>query len=82
MKKNTALILLLTLLLSSLAASSQLRYGFRLGGSIAKASLSSAPGISIKNGSGFSGGLLLEYQMENCGFAPDISVIYTRYSSR
>ena len=72
----------MTVLLSSLSASSQLRYGFRLGGSIAKASLSDAPGMSMKNGSGFSSGLLLEYQMESCGFAPDIAVLYTRYSSR
>ena len=82
MKKNTALLLLLILLLSSLSASAQLRYGFRLGGAFANASLSNAPDLSIKNGSGFSGGLLLEYQMENCGFAPDIAVLYTRYSSR
>ena len=82
MKKKYFLLFLMTVLLSSLSASSQLRYGFRLGGSIAKASLSDAPGMSMKNGSGFSGGLLLEYQMESCGFAPDIAVLYTRYSSR
>ncbi|MDE7346486.1 MAG: PorT family protein [Muribaculaceae bacterium] len=82
MKKKYCLLLLLGLLLSSLSASSQLRYGFRLGGSIAKATLCDASGMSLKNGSGFSGGLLLEYQMESCGFAPDIAVLYTRYSSR
>ena len=72
----------MAVLLSSLSASGQLRYGIRLGGSFAKASLSDAPGMSIKNGSGFSGGILLEYQMENNGFAPDIALMYTRYSSR
>ena len=69
-------------MLSSLSASAQLRYGFRLGGSIARASLCDAPDMAMKNGSGFSGGLLLEWQMENNGFAPDIAVMYTRYSSR
>lgn len=65
-----------------MSATAQLRYGFRLGGSVAKASLSDAPEISVRNGSGFSGGLLLEYQMEGNGFAPDVAVLYTRYSSR
>lgn len=82
MNKKYRLLLLLAILLTSLPASSQFRYGFRLGGSFAKASLSAAPGMSVKNGSGFSGGLLLEYQMENNGFAPDIAILYTRYSSR
>ena len=82
MKKKYILLLLMAVLLSSLSAAGQLRYGFRLGGSFAKASLSDAPGMSIKNGSGFSGGLILEYQMESNGFAPDIAVLYTRYSSR
>lgn len=82
MKKNYCLLILLTLFLTSLPATAQLRYGFRLGGSIAKATLSDAPGMTMRNGSGFSGGLLLEYQMENNGFAPDIAVLYTRYSSR
>ena len=82
MKTTSRLIILLVIILMSLSATAQLRYGFRLGGSFAKASLSDAPGMSMKNGSGFSGGLLLEYQMESCGFAPDIAVLYTRYSSR
>lgn len=82
MKRNFCLLILMIALLSSLSASAQLRYGFRLGGAFAKASLSGAPGMSMKNGSGFSGGLLLEYQMESCGFAPDIAVLYTRYSSK
>ncbi|MDE6511602.1 MAG: PorT family protein, partial [Muribaculaceae bacterium] len=82
MKKKYILLLLMAVLLSSLSAAGQLRYGFRFGGSFAKASLSDAPDMSIKNGSGFSGGLILEYQMESNGFAPDIAVLYTRYSAR
>ncbi len=84
MKRNHCLCLLIlfSVYLASLPAGAQLRYGFRLGGDFAKASLSDAPGMSMKNGSGFSGGLLLEYQFENNGFAPDIAVLYTRYSSR
>lgn len=82
MNKKFRLIILLAIILTSLSATAQLRYGFRLGGSFAKASLGDAPGMSMKNGSGFSGGLLLEYQMENNGFAPDIAVLYTHYSSR
>ncbi|MDE6480318.1 MAG: PorT family protein [Muribaculaceae bacterium] len=81
MKKTFSLTFLVAILLMSLSATAQIRYGFRLGGSFAKASLSDAPGMSMKNGSGFSGGLMLEYQMENNGFAPDIAVLYTRYSS-
>lgn len=82
MKTKSLVIILLVMMLTSIPVTAQLRYGFRLGGSIAKAIMSDAPGLSIKNGSGFSGGVLLEYQMENCGFAPDIAVLYTRYSSR
>lgn len=82
MKKKNYIFLLAAVLLASLHASAQIRYGLRLGGSFAKASISNAPGMSMKNGSGFSGGLLLEYQMESNGFAPDIAVLYTRYSSR
>lgn len=85
MKKNSLSIKIAVLMaasLASLSASAQIRYGFRVGGSFSKASISNAPGMSMKNGSGFSGGLLLEYQMESNGFAPDIAVLYTRYSSR
>lgn len=37
---------------------------------------------SLNNRSGFSGGLMLEYQFEKCGFAPDIALLYTRYNTR
>ena len=82
MKKTIPLLFLLTTFLFSLTAEAQLRYGFRFGGSFAKADLSDAPGMSLKNRSGFSGGLMLEWQMEKNGFAPDIAVLYTRYNSR
>lgn len=38
--------------------------------------------VSLVNRSGFSGGLVLEYQFEKCGFAPDIALLYTRYNTR
>ncbi len=82
MKRPYFLLIVVGVLLASLSATAQLRYGFRLGGVFATPSLSDAPGMSMKKGSGFSGGLLLEYQMENNGFAPDLAVLYTRYSSR
>lgn len=63
-------------------ASAQLRYGIRIGGEFASAQLKNAPGYSLDNRSGFSGGLVLEYQMQKCGFAPDIAVLYTRYNTR
>lgn len=81
--KKTVLFLFFILTISLCApAGAQLRYGFRFGGSFAKARLSDAPGLSLKNGSGFSGGLMLEWQMEKNGFAPDIAILYTRYNSR
>ena len=88
----TGLIMCLTV-----DADAQLRYGFRFGGDFAKASLSSknlsasSPQVSatagvgdakLVNRSGFSGGLVLEYQFEKCGFAPDIAILYTRYNTR
>ena len=60
----------------------QLRYGFRLGGEFVKFSLDGAPEYSLSNRSGFTGGLMLEYQFEKNGFAPDIAVTYARYNSR
>lgn len=82
MKKTIILLFLLTTILFAFPAQAQLRYGFRFGGSFAKASLSDAPGMSLKNRSGFSGGLMLEWQMEKNGFAPDIAILYTRYNTR
>ncbi|MDE6443487.1 MAG: PorT family protein [Muribaculaceae bacterium] len=82
MKKLSLFLFSILMLSFCIPAEAQLRYGFRFGGSFAKAHLDDAPGISLKNGSGFSGGLMLEWQMEKNGFAPDIAVLYTRYNSR
>lgn len=61
--------------------SARLRYGVRLGGDIAALRLTDADGYGMRNRSGFSGGLALEYQFEKCGFAPDIALLYTRRSA-
>lgn len=98
MKASNRLILTLLILLGTYCiAPAQLRYGFRFGGDFAKASFkdASVPGILANldfkeykgmpyliNRSGFSGGLVLEYQFEKCGFAPDIALLYTRYNTR
>ncbi len=78
MKKISILLLTLSAFIS---ASAELRYGFRFGGAIANGRLSDAPGYSVENKSGFSGGLVLEYQNPKCGFAADIAAQYTRYSA-
>ena len=77
-------IMILVLMISGIAAeaSAQLRYGFRFGGEFASASLKDAGNYFMRNRSGFSGGLDLEYQMPHCGFAPDIAVVYTRYNTQ
>lgn len=72
------LSLLIHFLCPSLTSEAQLRYGFRFAGDFADASLSGAPGYSVVNKSGFSGGLALEYQMQSCGLAADIAALYTR----
>ncbi len=60
----------------------QLRYGFRFGGDIAAARLENAETWSLSNRSGFTGGLVLEYQFPKCGFAPDIAILYARHNTR
>lgn len=74
------LLLIAVIILTVPFAGAQLRYGIRLGGSFAKASLKDATTGAIDNGSGFSGGLMLEYQMPGKGFATDVAVLYTRYN--
>lgn len=69
-------------LCASLISQAQLRYGISVGGSFAHATLDDAPGLTMNNRSGFRGGLTLEYQMPSCGFAADISALYTRYNTR
>ena len=65
-----------------ITGNAQLRYGFRFGGEFASARLKNVPAYALDNRSGFSGGLMLEYQFEKNGFAPDIAVLYTRYNTR
>ena len=62
-------------------SSGQLRYGFRFGGDFAAARLNKAGDFTLKNHSGFTGGLALEYQFEKCGFSPDIALLYGRHST-
>ena len=85
-KTRKTLRLIIIILVMSLCGSSgmmaQLRYGFRLGGEFADMTLKNSPGCDAVNRSGFSGGLMLEYQMPRCGFAPDIAVVYSRYNAR
>lgn len=60
--------------------SGQWRYGLRVGGSFASPSLSKTEDVRVENGSGFTGGLMLEYQIPTNGFCVDVSVLYERYS--
>lgn len=60
----------------------QLRYGLRLGGDFANARLKNGFGASMKNSSGFSGGLMMEYQLPYCGLAPDIAILYSRRNTK
>lgn len=76
------ILLLLFLSIVSFNCEAQLRYGFRVGGDFASAVLKKAPDYSLVNRSGFTGGLVLEYQFEKCGFAPDVAVLYGRHNSR
>lgn len=76
------IIIAALLVAGTTSTSARLRYGFRFGGDFAAARLKDAPDATLKNRSGFSGGLVLEYQLPKCGFAPDIALLYTRYSTR
>lgn len=89
MKYLRILFILLTAVFSTGHSDAQLRYGFRFGGDFAKATLKTPETRSgvenaphLDNRSGFSGGLMLEYQFPKCGFAPDIALLYTRYNTR
>lgn len=63
-------------------AQAQLRYGFRFGGLFAAEKLKDASGYTAVNRSGFTGGLVLEYQSKTTGFAPDIALLYGRHNTR
>lgn len=75
------LYLLILSLFSFVTINAQLRYGFRLGGDFAASSLSDAKDYSLVNRSGFTGGMMLEYQFEKNGFAPDIAITYARHNT-
>ncbi len=83
-KYFSVILVAVVVTLATTTTDAQLRYGFRFGGDFAKASLGGVKTseISLVNRSGFSGGLVLEYQFEKCGFAPDIALLYTRYNTR
>ena len=76
------ILLIFTSLFIVEAAKGQLRYGFRFGGDFADARIKNVENYSLINRSGFSGGLVLEYQFKNCGFAPDIALLYARHNTR
>lgn len=82
MQKSLRILLSIFFISLGLVAAAQFRYGFRLGGDFAAASLKNVEGYSLVNRSGFTGGLALEYQFEKNGFAPDIAVVYDRYNTR
>lgn len=75
------LVILVSISLMAMNAEAQFRYGFRLGGCFTNASLENADNYSISNGSGFSGGIMFEYQSPKSGMAADIAVLYTRYNA-
>ncbi len=83
MKETIRILALLTLVIvSAIPSHSQLRYGFRFGGSFATPSLRNAKDYKLINRSGFSGGMMLEYTLPETGAAADIAVLFTRYSTR
>ncbi len=57
-------------------ASAQLRYGIRLGGEFTHPTGEEISMVSIKGGSGFVGGLQLEYQLPMCGLAFGVAALY------
>lgn len=58
---------------------SQFRYGLRLGGIFDSYALHDTKEYYLKDGSGFNGGLVIEYQLPGTGFAPDFALLYTRH---
>lgn len=78
LKKISALVLTGAVALSTHA---QWRYGVRAGGDISTARLSHAPNGKLQRGSGFSGGLTLEYHFLE-PLAADVSILYTRMPNK
>lgn len=54
----------------------QLRYGIKLGAEFSHPSAKNSFDATIDGGSGFTGGLQLEYQMPVCGLAFGVSALY------
>lgn len=80
MRRFHFILLSLIILMPAIPASAQFRYGFRFGANMADARLSHAPGYSIENKSGFSGGIIFEYQMPTSGLAFDAGLMYKFYN--
>ena len=81
MKKIISLIALL-IISGAATATAQWRYGFKFSGNFNTSKLSDAPGYSLKKGSGFRGGLMLEWQAPRCGFAFSAAALYNRNNAR
>ncbi len=75
-KTFTILIIIFSLAYSVKA---EFRYGIRIGGIFPCAHLNNTEDYTIKNKSGFSGGLLFEYQDSKSGLAADLGMVYTSY---
>lgn len=67
--------LVIVMAICSLTASSQLRYGLKLGGEFTRPS---AKDFISRGGSGFVGGLQLEYSHPTSGFALGADLLYER----
>lgn len=72
-------ILFLAALLSCVSLNARLRYGISLGGNFDSYRTGNTSGIDIRNGSGFSGGLLLDYQIKSTGLTTTVGVLYSRH---
>lgn len=77
MKKIFALIVFMTMSVA-LPMQAQWRYGIRLGGEFSGATCDKSLGFNMKGGSGFAGGLTLEWQLPKTGFAVGTAVLYER----
>lgn len=80
MKHSSLFLIAAFIMLSVMPISAQWRYGVRLGGEFTRPYRDSQLlGCgAVYGGSGFSGGLTLEWQMPTCGFATGVSLLYQR----
>lgn len=73
------IIFALVAVLSCISAEAQLRYGFNLGGEFSSPYSGGGDGSpAVEGGSGFTGGLQLEYQVPTNGVAFGVSLMYAR----